>query len=56
VDGHVSRSELPVPTALEMLTMFAHYDRSGYPGNPTVLKHLLGRAPTPLATTARREL
>jgi uncharacterized protein YbjT (DUF2867 family) len=48
--------ELPLPTALEMLTMFAHYDGSGYPGNPTVLKHLLGRVPTPLATTARREL
>ncbi len=47
---------LPVPTALEMLAMFAHYDGSGYPGNPTVLKSLLDRAPTPLAATARREL
>jgi hypothetical protein len=48
--------ELPLPTALEMLAMFAHYDGSGYPGNPTVLKYLLGRPPTPLAATARREL
>jgi hypothetical protein len=36
--------------------MFAMYDRCGYPGNPTVLRALLGREPTALATTARRDL
>ena len=48
--------ELSLPTIIEMLAMFAHYDSSGYPGNPTVLSYLLGRQPTPIADTARREM
>ena len=47
---------LPLRISIEMLAMFAHYDDSGYPGNPNVLKHLLGREPTSIAATAKREL
>ena len=51
---------LPLPASLsltevaERMAMFARYDRGGYPGNPTVLRALLGHDPTPLASTARR--
>jgi uncharacterized protein YbjT (DUF2867 family) len=47
---------LPLTTVAEMMAMWAKYDRSGYPGNATVLRSLLGREPTSLAATARREL
>jgi hypothetical protein len=39
-----------------MLAMFAKYDRAGYPASANVLRLLLGREPTPLATVAQREL
>jgi uncharacterized protein YbjT (DUF2867 family) len=42
-------------TAAEMVAMFAKYD-AGYPANPNVLRYLLDREPTSLASTARREL
>jgi uncharacterized protein YbjT (DUF2867 family) len=38
------------------LAMFATYDRAGYPASANVLRLLLGREPTPLATVAQREL
>jgi uncharacterized protein YbjT (DUF2867 family) len=47
---------LPPIKVAEMIAMAAKYDRRGHQGNPTVLRHLLGREPTPLTTTARREL
>jgi hypothetical protein len=37
------------------LAMFATYDRAGYPASANVLRLLLGREPTPLATVAQRE-
>jgi hypothetical protein len=40
----------------EMMAMWAKHDRSGYPANANVLRYLLGREPTSLVTTARREL
>ncbi|MEQ8246983.1 MAG: NmrA family NAD(P)-binding protein [Alphaproteobacteria bacterium] len=36
--------------------MFAHYDTQGLPGNPNVLRWLLGRSPTTYEQYARREL
>jgi NAD(P)H dehydrogenase (quinone) len=47
---------LPRTTIAEMLAMFAKYDRAGYPASANVLRLLLGREPTPLATVAQREL
>jgi NAD(P)H dehydrogenase (quinone) len=47
---------LPRTTIAEMLAMFATYDRAGYPASANVLRLLLGREPTPLATVAQREL
>ncbi len=40
----------------EMMAMWAKYDRLGYSGNCNVLRLLLGREPTSLEATARREL
>jgi len=40
----------------ERMAMFAKYDRDGYPGNATVLRLLLGRAPNTLLATTTREL
>jgi NAD(P)H dehydrogenase (quinone) len=47
---------LPRTTIAEMLAMFAKYDQAGYPASANVLRLLLGREPTPLATVAQREL
>ncbi|GAB3420244.1 SDR family oxidoreductase [Flindersiella endophytica] len=58
----VPPTELPLPPGLprqvaaELMAMWAKYDRGGYPGNPNVLRYLLGREPTPLATTAARDV
>jgi NAD(P)H dehydrogenase (quinone) len=46
---------LPRRMVAELMAMWAKYDRGGYPGNPNMLRYLLGREPTPLATTARQE-
>ena len=47
---------LPRTTIAEILAMFDKYDRAGYPASANVLRLLLGREPTPLATVAQREL
>ena len=38
-----------------LLRMFQYYDAHGFPGNPNVLRWLLGRSYTSLAEFARRE-
>jgi NAD(P)H dehydrogenase (quinone) len=40
----------------EMMAMWAEYDRNGLTGNSNVLRFLLGREPSSLEATARREL
>ena len=38
-----------------LVRMFQYYEAHGLTGNPTVLRWLLGRAPTSFASFARRE-
>jgi uncharacterized protein YbjT (DUF2867 family) len=46
---------LPEYAVRTLWAMFAYYEAHGFGGNPTVLRLLLGRAPTTFATFARRE-
>ena len=47
---------LPEPAVEALLAMFRYYEEHGFWGNPRVLQHLLGRAPTPLAAFLKRSL
>lgn len=46
----------PEPAVESLLAMFRYYEDHGFWGNPRALQHLLGRAPTPLATFLKRSL
>ena len=47
---------LPEPAVETLLAMFRYYEEHGFWGNPRILRHLLGRAPTPLAVFLKRTL